>query len=185
MVILSREFTLKDGRKAVLRSPEEKDAEGLVWMLRETAKETDFIIRTLEDCSRYTLESEKDVIRKKSSSKTEVLIICEVDGEIAGSCSIHWKDFVKVRHSATIGIALCKKYWNLGIGTEMFKEVIRIAEEDSFITQLKLTFIEGNSRARTLYEKMGFKITGVNPRYVRLKNGQYLDEYEMIKILNK
>ncbi len=183
MIINPRKINLKDGRTATLRSPEQKDAESLVKILNITARESDFIIRTPKDCYRYTVESETENIIKKNDSQREVMIICEIDDEFAGICSIYWKDFEKVKHTANINIALCKKYWNLGIGTEMLKEMIRIAEEIRFITQIKTSYIEGNYNARALYEKLGFKITGVEPRSIRLKNGQYLDQYEMMKIL--
>ncbi len=42
---------------------------------------------------------------------------------------------------------------------------------------------EGNTRARGLYEKMGFRITGVKPDAIRLKNGTLVNEYMMLKRL--
>lgn len=47
--------------------------------------------------------------------------------------------------------------------------------------QIELEFVEGNVRARQLYEKMGFRITGVRPNAIRLKDGTLLNEYTMIK----
>ena len=43
--------------------------------------------------------------------------------------------------------------------------MIRIAEENESILQLELDFVEGNTRARALYEKMGFKRVGTRPGY--------------------
>ena len=59
--------------------------------------------------------------------------------------------------------------------------MIHIAEKDPYLTQLELEFIEGNTRARALYEKMGFRITGVKPNAIRLKDGTLLNEYAMIR----
>lgn len=44
-------------------------------------------------------------------------------------------------------------------------------------------FIEGNARARGLYEKKGFRITGVLEDAIRLKDGTLLNEYHMVKKL--
>ncbi|MCR4650314.1 MAG: GNAT family N-acetyltransferase [Lachnospiraceae bacterium] len=82
---------------------------------------------------------------------------------------------------ASVAIALCKEYWNQGIGTKMFEEMIRIAQTRPEEMQLELEFVEGNTRARALYEKMGFRITGVRPDAIRLKDGTLLDEYMMIR----
>jgi len=60
-----------------------------------------------------------------------------------------------------------------------------IAEENEQILQMELDFIEGNNRARALYEKMGFKIVGVRPNAVRLKDGTLLNEYSMIREIKR
>ena len=47
--------------------------------------------------------------------------------------------------------------------------------------QMELEFAEGNSRARALYEKMGFRIAGLRPDAIRLKDGTLLNEYIMVR----
>lgn len=186
MIIKPHEFILKNGEKAVLRSPEIGDVDELIRYLNLTAKETNFIARSPEDCYKYTADFETQVIAEANDATNRAMIVCEVgDKRIAGNCEISWKNSTKLRHTAHVGIALCKTFWHLGIGTEMFKKMIEIAEDDAFITQMKLTVVEGNDRARALYEKFGFRLTGVDPRAIRLSNGDYLDQYQMMKILDK
>jgi ribosomal protein S18 acetylase RimI-like enzyme len=84
-----------------------------------------------------------------------------------------------------VAIALRRDFWNLGIGTKMFEKLIRIAEGIDDVIQMELEFVEGNDRARHLYEKMGFRIVGIRPNAIRLKNGTLLNEYIMIKELKK
>ena len=81
--------------------------------------------------------------------------------------------------------AILKDYWNLGIGTRMFQELIRLSEERPDLSQIELEFVEGNDRARHLYEKMGFRITGVHPNAIRLRDGTLLNEYLMIKPIER
>ena len=109
------------------------------------------------------------------------MIVCLVDGKVAGNCQIVWKTGIKTRHRAQVAIALLKEFWNLGIGTAMFTEMIDIARSNPDIIQMELEFIEGNTRARALYEKMGFRITGVKPNAIRLKDGTLLNEYQMVR----
>ena len=78
-----------------------------------------------------------------------------------------------------------KEYWNQGLGTGMFQEMIRIAEANPDILQMELDFVEGNTRARALYEKMGFRITGVRPNAIRLKDGTLLNEYSMVREIKR
>ena len=113
------------------------------------------------------------------------MLVCLVDGKIAGNCQIEWSKGIKTRHRAFVAIALLKDYWNQGIGTRMLQELIRIAEENPDILQMELDFVEGNTRARALYEKMGFRITGVRPNAIRLKDGTLLNEYAMVRKMNR
>lgn len=182
MIVKDIWFDLKDGRKALLRSPREEDIEGTLDYLRISAGETDFIMRYPEECGKYTYEREKESFERVNAAPNETMILCIVDGRVAGNCHITHSTSLKTKHRASIGIALISEFWNLGIGTRMFQEMIRIAKEEyQGITQMELEFVEGNTRARALYEKMGFRITGVRPNAIRLKDGTLLNEYEMVR----
>lgn len=176
-------FLLKDGRKAVLRNPKEEDIPGLLDYLIVSAGETDFIMRYPEECSKYTPEGEAQWIEQNNSSEHSVALVCEVDGKIAGNCNVSRAPWLKIRHRASVAIALLSEFWGQGIGTKMFEEMIRIAESWEDVSQMELEFVEGNGRARGLYEKMGFRITGVRPNAIRLKDGSLRNEYLMVREL--
>lgn len=178
-------FQLKDGREALLRCPREEDIEGTLHYLVQSAGETDFILRTPEECGKYTPEGERALFERKIASDCEAMLVCVVDGKVAGNCEINFDKKLKTRHRASVGIALLKEFWNQGIGTRMFQELIRLAEAREEVTQMELEFIEGNDRARHLYEKMGFRIAGVHPNAVRLKGGTLLNIYLMIKEIKR
>ncbi len=185
MIIQEIGFTLKDGRHAVIRSPRDEDIQGMLDYLYVSAGETEFILRYPEECGKYTAEGEKALFDRINASENEAMLVCLVDGKVAGNCQVAWKTGIKTRHRAAVAIALLKEYWNQGIGTRMFQEMIRISEENPDILQMELEFVEGNTRARALYEKMGFRITGVRPNAIRLKDGTLLNEYTMIREIKR
>ena len=185
MIIRDIEFTLRDGRKALIRSPKDEDIQGMLDYLVISAGETDFILRYPEECGKYTAEGEKALFDRVNAADNEAMLVCLVEGRVAGNCQIVWKTNIKCRHRAAVAIALLKEYWSQGIGTRMFEEMIRIAEKNENILQMELEFIEGNSRARALYEKMGFRITGVKPNAIRLKDGTLLNEYSMVREIRR
>ena len=185
MIIREFEYTLKDGRKALIRSPKEEDIQGMLDYLYQSAEETNFVLRYPEECSRYTAEGERELFDRINRSDTEAMLVCIVEGIVAGNCQITWNNRIKTRHRASVAIALLRDYWNQGIGTRLFQELIKIAEDHENILQMELEFIEGNSRARALYEKMGFRITGVGVNAVRLKDGTLLNEYHMIREIKR
>ena len=185
MIIKDIDFTLKDGRNAIIRSPKDEDIQGMLDYLYISAGETEFILRYPEECGKYTPEGEKALFDRVNAAENEVMLVCIVEGKVAGNCQIVWKTGLKVRHRASVAIALLKEFWNQGIGTRLFQEMIRISEENENITQMELEFIEGNTRARALYEKMGFRIAGIKPNAIRLKDGTFLNEYYMLREIHR
>ena len=170
---------LKDGRTAVLRSPDPvKDAADLVQYLHDTAADTPFVLRTPEEVT-MTVEGEERFLEAVVDSDYDCMILCEVDGRIAGNCHLSFMGKKKVRHRCSVAIALRKEFWGLGIGTAMFAEMIAMAEGREDVTVMELEFIEGNARARGLYEKMGFRIVGMHPDAIRQEDGTLLALYLM------
>ncbi len=185
MVIDDAKFLLKDGREAVLRSPREEDVESTLEYLYVSAGETEYILRYPEECGKYTAEGECKLFEQKNASPNEAMLMCVVDGRVIGNCEISFYRGMKTKHRATVAIALISEFWNQGIGTKMFEEMIRLAEEREEVMQMELEFVEGNSRARHLYEKMGFRIAGVHPNAIRLKDGRLLNNYLMIREMKR
>lgn len=181
MIVGEIGFTLKDGRRAVIRSPRDEDIPGMLDYLYVSAGETEFILRYPEECGKYTPEGEKALFDRANASECEAMLVCLVEGRLAGNCQVMWSRNIKTGHRAMVAIALLKEYWGQGIGTAMMRELIRIAEGNENILQMELDFVEGNVRARALYEKMGFRITGVKPNAIRLKDGTLLNEYSMTR----
>lgn len=181
MIIEDVRFRLKDGREALLRSPKEEDVASTLEYMFISAGETDFLLRCPEECGKYTAEGEKRLFEEKNASPDEAMLMCIVDGKVVGNCGISFYKGMKTRHRASVAIALLSEFWNQGIGTKMFEQMIGLAEARECVTQLELEFVEGNSRARYLYEKMGFRIAGIRPNAIRLKDGTLLNNYMMIR----
>ena len=172
---------LKDGRTAILRSPmPEQDAADMRQYLLDICGETPYVLGYPEDWGYLTVEKEQELLQRHLDDPNGLMIVAEVDGRIAGNCHIGFNLKLKTYHRGSVAIGLRQVYWNLGIGTAMFREMIDVARQRGSVTQLELEFIEGNSRARALYEKMGFRITGMRPNAIRLKDGTLLNDYEMM-----
>ena len=132
-----------------------------------------------------TVESEEKWVNRVRGSQSTLAITCYIDGNIAGNCEIYFRGGIKTSHRATVGIAILKEYWGIGIGSAMFRELIAAAEANPATEIVELEFIEGNDRARALYEKYGFKIVGERPNAFKLKDGQIMKEYFMQKEIKR
>ena len=183
MIFSEKEILLKDGRTALLRSPLASDAEAALDYMKITAAETPFLLRTPEEVTLTVADEEKYLTRVAADPNT-VSIFCFVDDILAGNCNISRRTKQKNRHRASIGIALKQEFWNLGIGTALFEEMIAIAQ-DWDIMQLELEVFEGNDRAMGLYRKMGFEIVSHVPNAIRMSDGSFRKEFLMLKPLKK
>lgn len=174
-----KEIILKDGRIAIFRTPAPADAAEMVEYMRKTAGETDFLLRTPEEIT-MTASEESFFLNRIAESEYDCMIVCFVDGRLAGNCQISRHNKHKNRHRADVMIALLEEFWGLGIGTAMFREMIALAECWGLM-QLELEVIEGNSRAIALYEKMGFTTVAATPNAIRLHDGTLLKEFLMVR----
>ena len=182
MIYPSRTIRLRDGREATLRAPDpQKDAVEMNAFLKTCAAETEFILRYPEECT-ITDEQEAAYLQALLDSPDGVMIVCEVEGEIAGNSQLTFNSRLKTRHRAEVAVGLKRKFWGLGIGTALFEEMIALARQRG-VSQIELDYLEGNERGRRLYEKMGFRSTGETPDAYRLKDGTSLKGIHMIKAL--
>lgn len=179
MIFEAKALTLRDGSACILRAPREEDAAELLRYLWDTAGETPYLLRTSEEAAKMTLEAEAAFITGMRESPNRMMLLAEVDGRIAGACDIGFTGKTKMRHRASIGIALRQAYWGKGIGTAMFREMIALARARDGVRVLQLEFIEGNARARALYEKMGFRVVSVLPNAFQMEDGTLKNEYVM------
>ena len=98
MVFEEKNITLKDGRAAVLRAPMAEDAAGIVEYLRAVAGETEFLVSYPEEV-RYTAEGEAEFLRSNLASDTTLMILCTVEGELAGFGEIVFNTRRKTRRA--------------------------------------------------------------------------------------
>lgn len=178
MLFQTKRIQLKNGKEAVLRSPRREDAAVMVENLRQTAAETEFLLRCPEEVT-MTVEQEEKFIQSINQSENNWMILCEVDGQYAGNCHLQLYTKLKIRHRGTVAIGLSKAFWNMGIGTAMFEEMIAIARENG-AAMLELAVDACNERGVALYRKMGFREYGLLPNATRVKDGSLHDEIMML-----
>ena len=177
------EITLKDGRKAVLRTAQIVDAAEMLAFRIKSLGQTDYLMQYPEEMADYTIEKQLNFINRMIESPNDKMFTVIVDGKIAGTGQVSFNTRIKTRHKAGIGIALLKEYWGLGIGSEIFTEIIKSAQSRDGVELLELNVIEGNERAIALYRKFGFEIVAEIPDAIRLKDGTSLKEITMMKKL--
>ena len=182
MVLDTREIILKDGRTCILRSPRKDDGAALLDYMIQCNGETEFVLSYPDEFT-ITAEEEGDFVEGLAQSDGSLMISC-FDGErCVGNAQIQFSNRDKLKHRANIGIGILKDYWRQGIATAMLKLLLEVAEHHPDVACVGLEYIEGNDRARGLYEKLGFVETYRKPDAIRWRDGSIHAEIGMVKYL--
>ena len=161
-----RTIVLKDGRECLLRNGTERDGQAVMEVFNRTHAQTDYLLSYPEENS-FTAEQEAQFLQKKTESGNEIEILAEVGGAVVGTAgieSVGAKE--KVRHRAVFGISVDRAYWGLGIGRALTEACVECAGAAGY-AQLELDAVAENRNALALYESVGFKEYGRNPRGFR------------------
>ena len=177
----SREIVLKNGERALLRQVQPMDAEKMLEFLRETSRESDFLLRYPEE-NIMGISEEVQFLEEICQSDNKIMLACVIDGSVAGNISLRGNDYRKLRHRAELALAVRKNYWHLGIGRAMLTEAVGIARNLG-LKYLELDYIDGNARAKGLYESLGFQEIARIPQAYCQPDGTFADAILMRKCL--
>ena len=184
MIFKERHLPLKNGQPALFRAPRIEDAKELIEHLTIVGGETPYLSSEPDEYAAMTLEAEEKWIKDHLEDPRQLVIVVEIEGKIVGTSNLRFFKQKTTRHRAEIGISIQRAYWSLGIGSALFTEMIQAAKE--YGTKiLELSFLEGNDRARALYERFDFHIVAEIPNAFWRSDGRVQKEYRMQKILDK
>lgn len=173
-----KEILLKNGVKAVLRSPTGADAPAILRHMQITSGETDNMLRYPDEIT-MAVENEAVFLDNSASSDDSLFICAEVGGMIVANGSIFPVSAVeKCRHRCVFGISILKSFWGLGIGSHILSAIINEARKAGY-EQIELDVVSDNTRAVRLYEKFGFRQYGILRRAFKTRSGVYQDLYLM------
>ena len=165
-----KEIVLKDSARCLLRGTNETDAAEMLRSFELTHAETDYLLTYPEEDS-FTVQQEAEFLKARNESKNAIEIAAFFDGRIAGTAGFEpIGDKEKIRHRAEFGIAVEKAYWGRGIGKALTLACIECAKQAGYL-QIELEVIAENTPAVRLYESVGFREYGRNPRGFRARSG--------------
>ena len=172
------EFTAKDGTAVVFREPAMSDAKPLMKFINSVIRETRSGIIIDKPFSLKEEEEWLGARLREIRRRTEVILVAEVEGRIAGSCHISrrlWKE----RHRALVGIVLSKEARGKGVGRAIMTETMNLTRSRMPGLELfELSFLGYNKAARTLYKRLGFVESCRIPDSVK-EGDDYIDETMM------
>lgn len=163
-----------------IRKLKVEDYKGFYNLLYKLDEETDFML--FEKGERNISEDGVEKLLSLDEEDKIVLGVVSDEGKIIGFLSGTRGEYKRIRHSVYIVIGIREGFTGKGIGKKLFEELFLWGEKFS-IKRYELTVCADNLRGIKLYKKMGFNMEGIKEKSI-LKDGIYIDEYYMAKILN-
>lgn len=166
------EIKLKNGEILTITLPMLDDAQELADFANAVRCESRFVTMGEEDeiCTRASQERR---IQSVLNDDKYFIFLAKLNGRLVGSSTFGAvSSKVRLAHRCDMGISVLRKYWGLGIASEIMKVIIEKAKEVGF-EQIELDVVEENAPARHLYKKFGFYETGYIKHGMKYANGTY------------
>ncbi|HEX6711358.1 MAG TPA: GNAT family N-acetyltransferase [Rubrobacter sp.] len=161
-------------RDLVIRhsEPEDYKAVHLVYSSPRAMAETLGVPYASEQAWREELARERD---------DNISIVACVQDEVVGHLALSVYMNPRTRHSGHFGIAVRDDWQGKGIGSELMKACVDLADNWLGLARLDLRVYVDNEPAVSLYKKFGFEIEGTHKQFA-FRDGEYVDAYVMARL---
>jgi putative acetyltransferase len=174
----SKEVTLRDGARLLLRAQRSTDGEGLWEMVSTFSEET---LSLLTD--RFTPELIKRWMETLDYERILPIMAFEPGGRAVGNAFLHLPRNEESKHKGIFGIFIRDDYQGRGLGTLMTGLMIDIARLKG-LRKISLDVFSSNEKAIRVYEKCGFETEGLmKEEYWHYLTESYRDAYRMAILL--
>jgi putative acetyltransferase len=110
-----------------------------------------------------------------------ISIVACLRDEVVGHLALSVYMNPRTRHSGHFGIAVRDDWQGKGVGSELMKACVDLADNWLNLTRLDLRVYVDNEPAITLYKKFGFEIEGTHKRFA-FRDGEYVDAHVMARL---
>lgn len=164
----------------IIRTIEASDVRAFITLQEEIFQQTNFMYNTPHELQLTVQQLRKDLSNwKKLRNRT--ILLCILNGAFAGYAVIYGFKYTRLKHVASVHLAVKAEHQRKGIGKSLMQEVENWAKKRA-ITRLELHVMENNRGAVQLFEKIGFQHEGKRLQSIKLNNA-FINEYAMGKII--
>lgn len=179
-----KKIGLKNQTELIVRKTRVTDAEQVLEHMRMVDRETKYLAREVGELT-FTIEQEESLLKSQADRTDTITFVGIIEDKIMANCTVGLiRTKKRFLHRASMGLAIQKQYWGLGIGKILMLKTIDWCKEHS-VEQLELEVVTSNSRAVALYKSLGFEVYGTTRHAFKYDDGSYADEYSMFLDLVK
>src|ERR1044072_5375576 len=125
--------------------------------------------------------------RQRLTEKADSIyrIVAIIDDRIVGMVDVDtYPNRPRRRHVGVIGICVREEWQGKGVGKELMRAIIDLADNWLNLTRLELEVYADNEAAIRLYERFGFEVEGTLRQHA-FRDGRYVDSKVMGRLLRR
>ena len=164
----------RDGKKFIIRQPNESDAAGIIHYSKTLFASTDQVLTMPEEYA-ITIENEKIWINDFIKNPNSLLLVAEYENQIVGMLFFVPNSKKKNSHTGEFGVNVHPKFQGIGIGRKLIQMLIDWAKENNKIEKVTLSVFATNKKAIQLYRDLGFIEEGRLVKSIKQISGEYVD----------
>jgi putative acetyltransferase len=121
--------------------------------------------------------------RRRLSENTDTVyyLVGIIEGRIVGMVHVATIPRPRRKHAGEIGISVHEDWQGKGVGKELMRAIVDLADNWLNLTRLELEVYADNEAAIRLYERFGFEVEG-RLRQHAFRDGQFVDSIMMGRI---
>jgi RimJ/RimL family protein N-acetyltransferase len=175
---------LGDGQDAAsgtitVRSAKPEDAARVLVCAREVFQTSPFVLTSPGEFN-FTEEQERELIQKFQDHPRQVMLIAEHGDRVIGILALTQNTAKrKMRHSVLLGMSVLLAFRGRRVGTALMHVAIEWAMNHPELKLVTLDVYVANKAGRALYERFGFKTTGILPGGLMHDDGTVWDQMAM------
>jgi RimJ/RimL family protein N-acetyltransferase len=168
---------LKNKELLTIRRAARSDAEKLIRFVNTIGGESDFLTFGRDEFN-MTAEQEEVFLEAVSSRDNSVYLVAETKEKLVGLVSFAGGARQRTAHTGEMSLSVLRDYWGMGVGTALMEALFTWARGTGIIRKINLRVRTDNTRAVSLYKKLGFRETGTVTREMMI-DGVFYDNFCM------
>ncbi len=158
------------------------DAQKMLEIQREVLAEDLFLITITEEFQQ-TIEGQQAWIQTKLANDHEIIFVAEHHNEVIGWLAFQSPNRKRLAHTGSFGMMIQKNHRGQGIGKRLIEALLTWAVANPAIEKVCLGVFSTNVGAIALYQKMGFIEEGRKINEIKVRDGEYVDDVLMYKMV--
>ena len=164
----------------IIRPVDLEDARSIIQLYQALDSESDFMLFG-KDERIMTVQSIRKQIGVWKKSLQSNMFVGILNGQFAGFILINGGPPPRASHRASLDIGVRQAFHGKNVGVSLMEKAQAYAIETN-IQRIELSVTENNSRAISLFKKMGYTIEGTRTNSLKV-NGELINEFYMAKLL--